>query len=256
MYHKAKATVIRHRIALIIATAAILIGSVLTGVLLLQKPAPASSGNIYAAKPTQQIKTGNEVLMTLRINPGAEIDTVTASITYDKSALSYDKATYTDSPFSSQIPVTTKDNTITVQSAKLGGQTVASDSLIATLRFVASKDNPATPVLIYGNAARAGIATNPTVMGETADESKNPLAAPIASSASGAETSTEGKATSPVLEPIVGALKAIGIPESVARGVAPWFALASILAIVSAAAIGGFFYYRHHRPKLPKGEKS
>ena len=253
IHQKAKDIVKRHRTLIIVGlVAAALIGSIATSIALFQKPVPASSGNIYTDTPSAQIKSGEKLSLAVRISPGAEVDTVTASVTYDKGALAYSKATYTDSPFSSQIPAATKDNTVTVQSAKLGGQTVKSDSLIAVLEFTASKDSPSLPMLVYGNAARAGIATNPTVMGRAADESKNPFAAPTSGTAVTGESDATS-AESPAFEPIVGALKSIGVSDDAARMIAPWIVVAVVTMLIAVSVVGGFIYYRRRHPKQPKG---
>lgn len=243
----------RHRTLILIGlTVVVLVGSAVTSIAFFQRPVPASSGNIYTDKPSTQIKSGEKLSLAVRISPGAEIDTVTASVAYDKNTLAYSKAMYTDSPFSSQIPAAVKDDTVTVQSAKLGGQTVKSDSVIAVLEFTASKDSPVLPTLVYGNAARAGVATNPTVMGQAADESKNPFAAPT----SGTAVTGESDATSAeslAFEPIVGALKSIGVSDDTARMIAPWIVVVVATMLIAVSVVGGFIYYRRRHPKQPKG---
>lgn len=242
-------------IAIIVLAALVLsTGLVLT---LIQRPAPASTGNIYLTTPTVTAEKDAEVRFTLRINPGARIDTVTATVKYDASKLSYKKAEYPDSPFASQIPATNKDSTVTVQVAKLGGQTVESDAFVATLVFTALKSGTHTLDLTAGNAAHAGVATNPALMGKAVEQ---PIAgngaAQAVTAAQASQNSTNSPNNSPLVlatNPVAGALQAIGVSKSAARQAAPWVGgLLALLVVAVLALIGRIIYKKKHETKEPR----
>lgn len=231
----------------------------LTGLILslMQKQALGASGNIYVAPIDAISQKGTQVRVVARIVPGTRVDTVTASIKYDTDALTYTKADYTGSPFSSQIPATVKDGIITVQTAKLGGQTVESDALIATLLFVTKKDSTSVPKLIYGNAAFAGTATNPNIEGQAADKTADPLAVPSSVSTSNQAKTTKGPnagvGVNPLLSPFASLLKSAGgVSSETAKRAAPWLA-ASTVSIMAGAAIFSWQLYQRHQKKKNLG---
>lgn len=201
-------------------------GLVLT---LLQKTAPANTGNIYVTQASVSASQGAEVRYTLRITPGAAIDTITASAAYDSNDLTFKKAEYTDTPFSSQIPATDKNNVVTVQAAKLGGQTIQTDSFIATLVFTASKSGNHSIDLTDGNAARAGVATHPTVMGKVIEVT--PTRATDNTVTSAADTATTPLAT--FSAPATALLKTLGVSSKTAEKAAPW-----VMGLITCLLLG------------------
>lgn len=235
------------------------VGLVLT---FLQTDAPASTGNAYLEKPTISAKKDETVKYAVRITPGTHIDTVTATVKYDKQRLSFQKAEYTNSPFSSQIPATTADNTITVQSAKLGGETISTDALIAVLVFKAEQSGSQTVTLVDANAARAGIATNPTVMGKIIDRPSATSGASAQGSASAdtvsdSNASPLAKVVSPVTEPIASLLQAAGVSPGTAKRAAIWVVGLLFCAILAAiVVVGRIIYKKKHTANKQKGVRS
>ncbi|MBL8121556.1 hypothetical protein JNM87_02295 [Candidatus Saccharibacteria bacterium] len=210
---------------------------------------PATSmGNIYTQPAAVSMKKGDSVKLALRIEPGTPIDTVTVGVGYDSSELQYKSVSYAESPFSTQIPATSAPAKVTVQSAKFGGDPVSADSLVATLSFAALKDG--TPRLVLsGNAARAGVATNPTLNGQavTIDGEVLPKGA------TGGKIATRSAATSSSPAPIEftkNLLEKLGLPEYRAASMAP------ILFITVAGgglvAVGYFVYLVTMKRGLPK----
>jgi hypothetical protein len=223
----------------------------------LRKEAYVATGNIYIVPVKTAIQKDGEVRAVVRITPGKRIDTATASVKYDPDSFSYERADYTGSPFSTQIPAIVKNGIVTVQSAKLGGETVDADALIVTLLFVAKKDSAAFPTLIYGNAAQAGVATNPTVEGEQANETANPLAANTQSNNSQKDTAkitaSPGGMTA-LSAPVASFLKKVGVSEAVAKKIAPWLTATMLYIAAMAIAFGIWMAYKYYKQrKKPKG---
>lgn len=220
----------------------------------LQQPLPAKTGDIYLTEKSATVKKDGDVSFTLRITPGTAIDTVTATLSYDKSLLQYVKATYTDSPFGSQIPAAARDDSVTIQAAKLGGQTVDSDAFIATISFKGLKDGTARPTLTAGNAARAGEATHPTLAGKIVEASDS------ASGSGASSTDGTGKSTTinndnregiapMITRPVEHLLQAAGVDVVTARRMAPWI-VGVILAALLAGIVLVVLWYRKHRTSL------
>ncbi|MDB5162669.1 MAG: hypothetical protein JWO54_285 [Candidatus Saccharibacteria bacterium] len=116
---------------------------------------------------TFAIKKGTDVTATIQISSEEPIDTVTATINYDASQLAYKSIDNENSPFGSYIPPVVKDDTVTVQVAKLGGETVKGDVKVASVTFTSLKDDNANLKISEGNAANDGIATNPQLQFDT-----------------------------------------------------------------------------------------
>lgn len=225
-------------------------------VTLLSKHAYSATGNLYLTS-SSSVQQGGDMQVVVRITPGTKIDTVTASVSYDTEALKYAKADYADSPFSTQIPAVVKDGTVTVQSAKLGGQTVSDDARIATLHFTAQKTNPSTPKLIYGNAAHAGIATNPTIDSKEADPAANPLAAPTTDGTNGNQPNSSS-AASGVLAPLTALLKKAGVATQTAAKAAPWLAGILLTLLLAGVLLLGFWLwekYGKHSKQTPQEQE-
>ena len=235
-----------HHIPFIVIALAMLVLSVGLVLTLLQKRAPATTGDIYLEKTKVAAKEGEEVRFVAMINPGAPIDTVTTTARFDEANLKYQKTEYTQSPFASQIPATMAGNQITVQSAKLGGNTVNASSLIATLVFTALKSGTHTIDLMYGNAARAGVATHPTIMGKVVED---PLLT-NKSQTSGKGALEESSPLTFAAAPLVGMLKSAGVSSDAAKRVAPWlFGLG--VCIILAGITGTILYVRRKHKTTP-----
>lgn len=224
------------------------IGLVLT---LLQHNAPAISGNIYLQQPTISANKNEPVAFTVRITPGAQIDTVTATAKYDTARLRYEKTEYTDSPFSSQIPATKTTDTVTVQSAKLGGDTVSTDAYIATLRFTALQSGAQTLSLVDGNAAHAGQATYPAVMGKVIERdvaAQNSATHNSASSQSAAQNTPHPQTVvGAIASPVTSLLKMVGVSKDTAQRTSPWI-VGILLCVIIAVVV--MFIRKKKQPKV------
>lgn len=160
----------RHLPYLIIAVIALalLVGLVMS---LLQKDPHTTSGNLYLTPKTASASKGSDISYTVRLSPDSPVDTVTATLSYDASKLTYKSVSYKNSPFSVQIPAITKSGSVTVQAAQFNGK-ITTDSFVASVVFTAL-DNGSPEVKLVGNAAYAGVATNPTINGAGGASSKS-----------------------------------------------------------------------------------
>lgn len=231
-----------HHIPLIVVALAAVVLSVGLVLTLMQQKAPASSGNIYLAQASVAAEKDAEVRFDVRITPGAHIDTVTATAKYDPSKLTFTSASYTDSPFGSQIPAVNQDGRVTVQAAKLGGQTVESDAFVATLVFTALTAGTQTVELTDGNAARAGTATNPTVSGKTVTRpaSQSTGSASGQSGTDGQEAADDTQDDSIIgaaSQPVAALLSAVGVSPQTAQRAAPWVGGLLLCIIVVAVVV-------------------
>lgn len=231
-----------HHIPFLVIGLIALLLSVGLVVTLLQKEAPATSGNIYLAKAETAVQKGSEARFDVRITPGTRIDTVTATARYDTSKLTFKSAAYSNSPFTSQIPATAQSGMVTVQAAKLGGQTVEDDAFVATLVFTALMSGDARLELTDGNAARAGSPTNPTVNHKTIDRSSAPNASGVGSATqSGTTNDSAGHSDNGfigiVTKPLTALLAATGITPRAAETGALWLSGLLLCLLVTAALI-------------------
>ncbi len=140
-----------------------LIAAAVTAYVLWMQPktAEVDTGRISIVQPTRTVMRGDEVSFAVHIDSPVSIDTVTATLRYDTELLTYKKTTYDTANFGSHIPAIAQGDTVMVQAAKLGGEPVQGDMLVATITFVAQRDGTTTVVLAEGDAARAGAATHP-----------------------------------------------------------------------------------------------
>lgn len=233
------------------------VGLVLT---LLQTEAPASSGNIYLENASVSAKKDEPVKFVIRIDPGANVDTVTATAEYDTDKLKYSKTEYTDSPFSSQIPASDDDGKVTVQAAKLGGETVNKDAFVATVIFTAQESGSQQVTLVDGNAAHAGIATNPSVMGKTIERSTSSTGGSSSTDndteAASDDTSTPLEAATDTLSsPVASLLESIGVSPDTAKRASTWVVGLLICGIIAAVvAIIIIARKKKQQKKQPKEE--
>lgn len=248
---------VRRQLPLILIgiTATILsLGLVLT---LMQTDAPASTGSIYLEKSSVTAKAGEDIKYVVRIAPGAHVDTVTATVKYDTKRLSFLKAEYIDSPFTSQIPAININGEVTVQSAKLGGKTVNSDSLIATLIFKPEASGTQSVSLIDGNSARAGLAMYPTIAGKqlnpTVANSKTGSSSQVAvappSFSVSHDNSSLTESLSGVASPVASVLQAVGVPAVAAKRASVWvLGLVICVAVATAVILARKKFMKSHKP--------
>lgn len=205
-------------------------------------PVNASGGDIYLTSYSLQAAKGQAVPFTVRVNPGAKVDAVTATVQFNADDLEYTSVSYETSPFTTQIPALSHSPKVTVQAARMGGETVVSDSLVAVLTFTAKKDGTHTVALSEGNAAYNGMATNPLLAGKavvrtqatcTNDDCAAKNAAVENQNPSGLSSTT---GSSSALMPIEQALRSAGMNASSAQRSAPW-----VLALIGCGILALLF---------------
>lgn len=245
-----------HHIPLIVMGLLVIVFSVGLVLTLLQQRAYVASGNMYSSLLSSTASVGANVRVAVRIAPGSRVDTVTATVEYDTAALSYEKVEYAGSPFSTQIPAKIGNGTVTIQSAKLGGNTIDADSLIGTIVFMSKQNGTAQPKLVYGNAAYAGVATHPTVAGKQADETKNPFGTvqqAVSSSAPGTQQELD-KGVPVILSPFKTFLQSVGTNSETAKNAAPWLAGIVLSILLTSAGVATWFLHKRYRKKTVQQE--
>lgn len=245
-----------------VAVIALSIGLVLT---LLQKSVPArvGTGDIYLTRYEVQAAKDQTVSFTVRISPGTKVDAVTTTLEYNPDDLEYKSTSYEGSPFTTQIPATKQSHTVTVQAARMGGETVSSDSVVAALTFTAKKDGNHAVSLNTGNAAYNGMPTHPLVAGKvvasSADDCNgaNCTAAGISSEdkTAKAAASQPANGSAVLLSPIEQVLQAAGLNAESARRSAPWV-LGLVTCIILALLFGGYLLIAKRRQLWPFVPKS
>jgi len=123
----------------------------------------AASGQIYLSPSSGSVQSGNNITLSVRINPGTAVDTVSVNLTYDTTKLQYKSVDTSGSAFSNQIGLSASGGTINFAMVNLGGGTVSTDSLVAKVVFGAIASSGSTNVSLSGsNAASGGTPTNPS----------------------------------------------------------------------------------------------
>lgn len=227
---------------ILLSLGAIVAAGGIVAVLLLQHQKAESVADIYLQPATKSVTKGSEVQFAVRITTDQPVDTITASVQFDTAALTYKKARYTDSPFSSQIPAIVGDNTVTVQAAKLGGENVKGDAFVAELTFTAKKDTTVNPTVSAGNAALAGVATNPTLQGKVVEN-----ASALPAQQSGIDTKDESAFAS--LSPTNHLLQTMGADSAVATKIGPIVDGVVLLLLIGSIV---FFVIRNRKRKQSK----
>jgi len=124
----------------------------------------ASTGSIYLSPATTNVVQGKPVALSLRINPGGNVDAVQATVTYDPTKLQFVSVSNTGSPFTDTLQQTSTTGSIVLAySVGIGAASVNTDSLIATLNFTALAGSSSTSVtLSNANATNLGSYTDPS----------------------------------------------------------------------------------------------
>lgn len=122
----------------------------------------AATGQVYISPATSSVQNGNNITLSIRINPGANIDCVTTVTSYDQSALQYVSADASGNSFPTQAQQTYGGGVVHSDYCNTGGG-VASDSLIVRLTFKALAGSGSTNLSVSGQASNygAGTPTNP-----------------------------------------------------------------------------------------------
>lgn len=211
----------KQHVPLIIVTTATTIALLGFLIVVFQRTTPAGVGNLYTPEKSVSKPANQEVTYTVRINPIKEIDTVTATLTYNPDELTFKSADYKDSPFTVQIPAIKEKGSVTIQAAQFNGA-VKKDALFARVTFTTARSGNHKVTLSKGNAAHAGIATYPALNGKTQ------YAEPT-------NTATQ-PSTNPAIRTGELSLRAAGVSAQAAQRGAPWL-IAFIVCLLAATPI-------------------
>lgn len=136
-----------------------------------------ADGNIQTSWSTDSVQSGETVELSIDIEPELDIDTVMTLVTFNPKQLKYQSVSYDNTAFPTQIPAIVSDDSVRVQMAIMGGETVDEQSHVAIVTFEAVSDHrPAAT--IRGGSAHAGEARNPMINGAVVaeeDEDQGPL---------------------------------------------------------------------------------
>jgi len=226
----------KHQIPLTIVAVAFLVTTIGLLVGVTQKTTPAGVGNLYLSERSLSAQEKQDVTYTVRITPDTTIDTVTATLTYDKDKLAFKSADYKNSPFSVQIPALKHDGSVTIQAAQFNGA-ITGDSLFARVTFTATRSGSHEVKLSAGNAAHAGLATNPALNGVTqyAEEA----------------TTSAAPAANPVVRSSQYILQTGGASPAAALRGAPWL-IGVVISLI--AAIPATLYFLKQRKTKPSSK--
>jgi len=122
----------------------------------------AATGSIYLTPASPSVLNGDNVTLSLRINPGTTVDGVQATVNFDTSKLQYVTADTSSSAFSVQLQQSQTGGTVTIARGDLSGG-IGADSLIETITFKALVGSGSSGVtLTNANATYQGAYTNPS----------------------------------------------------------------------------------------------
>lgn len=139
----------------------------------------AATGSIYITPGSNSVQVGNNVTVSLRINPGAEVNGVIATVNFDKTKLQYVTLSSAGSPFNTQLAHTGESaaNANGVISLEYGALPingssgkVSADSLIETITFKAlASSGSASLTITNANSYLVSDSSpaNPSVSGAT-----------------------------------------------------------------------------------------
>lgn len=166
----------------------------------------ATTGSIYLSPASNSVLIGDNITVSLRINPGTPVDAVAALVSFDSSKLQFVSDNF-GSVFS-QLTNTPSASSVKLVGLILGSST-NSDSLIATITLKAlvgsGSDSLAISIPSGSSyyAAYNGVSTNPSAAGATVSFTTPPPPPPTPTPAPKATPATPPKASStPIATPI------------------------------------------------------
>ncbi len=156
--------------------------------------ASAATGSIYLSSTSSTVLVGNTIDVNLRVNPGTNVDTVDASVSYDATKLQFVSADCSGSPFTTPYPsCPTSGNPVHFTSLLLGGGTVSTDSFVGKITFKALASSGSTALNVSGDTAYQGNAIGAGTAGTTLN-----FTAPAATCPSGQTGTPPNCVTPPV----------------------------------------------------------
>ncbi|HET9098340.1 MAG TPA: cohesin domain-containing protein [Candidatus Saccharimonadales bacterium] len=153
----------------------------------------AATGMMYVSPASANIQNGATFGVAIRINPGTNVDTVQASLSYSTSYLQLDSMSL--GAFTTCTQQTAGGGSVNLTCAMLGSST-SSDSLIANVTFTALAGSGSTDLSLSGNAAYSGAYTNPGTSGGQVSFYTPAAPAPVASSGSSSSGSSKSSYSS------------------------------------------------------------
>ena len=136
--------------------------------------APANS--LYLSSSASSVQAGGTFVVSLRVNPGMSIDTVTANVGYNAAVVSLVGVTCAGAPLSAFPSCPGSGNPVSFTAADLGGS-VSTDTLVAQLTFKTLVSSGTASFTLSGNDATAGSAHNPSASGTSVSISPPPCPA-------------------------------------------------------------------------------
>lgn len=162
---------------------------------LLPRTVFAATGSIYLSPSSISVQTGASFVVTLRINPGAAVDGVQATVTFDKTKLSLNSVDSSNSPFTVSLQQDQTATSIAIARGALSS-TVSTDALVTVLSFSALSNAGSTALIVSdANATSGGAYTNPSSSGATVVVTAPVVVAPVATTTPAAATNTSTQTT-------------------------------------------------------------
>lgn len=138
----------------------------------------AATGSIYLTPGSKSVQVNTNVTFSLRIDPGASVQSVEGKVNFDTSKLEYVSYSSGGSAFAMQLQHNVSGGTITWAYGANLGQNVTTDSLIETITFKAKASSGSSAIsLTDANAASNGSYTDPAVTGATVNFTAAPTPA-------------------------------------------------------------------------------
>jgi hypothetical protein len=164
----------------------------------------AATGSIYLTPTSSSIQIGNAETLSLRINPGTNVDGVQATVNFNSLNLRLNSVDTSSSPFSTTLQKTIGSNSVTLAVGTLVSGGISSDSLIATLNFTALTSSGSSSLTVTNaNATSTGSYTNPSASGATVSFTAAPSApAPVTSQPKSTSTHTSTTSVATPLSPV------------------------------------------------------
>lgn len=128
----------------------------------------AAPYELYISPGSGEVSKGQEFDVSLRIDPGTNVDGVTATISYDASILEFVAIDASNSAFPVSLEQIGGAGAVVITRGIFAPSVVGSDSLVAniTFRALAASSSPSV-IGLSGNASYAGSYTNPQPISAT-----------------------------------------------------------------------------------------
>lgn len=123
------------------------------------------TGSIYLSPRTTTVSTGSTVDIAIMTRPRDTVDSVTVSLTYNSSIISYVSIDTSTSSFSTELLSNTSTGSIHLERGNFAP--VAGTAIIAIVRFSVQSSASNVITITAGNTASEGVWTNPDLYDAT-----------------------------------------------------------------------------------------